>query len=79
MTPTLNQHHAYSVKRALDISLPESLKNKDLLDENSYAFEEIAALKDATKTMEQVRGLLNTSVFEPIIENAELLLTKINK
>lgn len=54
MTPTLNQHHAYSVKRALDISLPESLKNKDLLDENSYAFEEIAALKDATNVLKKL-------------------------
>ena len=50
--------------------------NEELSDNNSQLLE---ALKDATKTMEQVRGLLNTSVFEPIIENAELLLTKINK
>jgi hypothetical protein len=47
MTPTLNQHHAYSVKKALDISLPESLKNRDLLDENSYAFVEIPSLINA--------------------------------
>lgn len=44
ITPTPNQQHAYLVKTALNITLPESLKNKDLLDENSYAFIEIENL-----------------------------------
>lgn len=46
ITPTLNQHHACGVKLALDCSLPESLTNKDLLDEKSYAFAEIANLQE---------------------------------
>src|SRR5439155_1452768 len=53
ITPTMNQYHAYCVKKALDISLPESLSNRDLLDENSYAFEEIAELKDATNLLKK--------------------------
>jgi hypothetical protein len=48
ITPTLNQHHVYRIKHTLNITLPEYLTNKDLLDGNSYAFVEIGDLKNAT-------------------------------
>ncbi len=61
--PTPNQYHAYCVKKALNVSLPKSLNNKDLLDGDSYAFVEFAELREAYAILRKANEEEITSLF----------------
>lgn len=65
ITPTINQHQAYYIKKTLGIHLPASLCNDNLLDEHVYALEEFTQLHNEVRILidsndSEVQKCINT-------------------
>lgn len=62
-TPTVNQYQAYEVKKTLNITLPDSCYDKDLFDDNIYAFDEFKQLlKDTAILIHASEEEINQSI-----------------